>query len=101
MDSSGGTRGDFGPRLTAAALFACAALIVSFALLQGVPFLSSRDLAVLAGPLVFLCACVLVFWRPRFGYALGLFAGLIAVTWLIWTELSFYESSWIFLNLEA
>jgi hypothetical protein len=37
--------------------------------------------------------------KPRFGYGLGLVAGLIASPWFVWTELSLYESSWVFLNL--
>ena len=49
-------------------------------------------------PLFFLCACVLVFFRPRFGYILGLFAGLIALPWFVRSELSLDPcNSWVLL----
>jgi hypothetical protein len=91
--------------LTAAALYLGTAVSVAVALLripnplaapasehvaEGVAFVS---------PLVFLCACVLVFVRPRFGHSLGLFAGLIALPWFVWTELWLSPAnSWVFLN---
>ena len=56
------------------------------------------DVAAFASPLAFLCACVLVFFRPVFGYGPGLFAGLIALPWLVWTEAVLYDNSWISLN---
>ncbi|HEX3745681.1 MAG TPA: hypothetical protein VHW09_17185 [Bryobacteraceae bacterium] len=51
-------------------------------------------------PLVFLCACVLVFLRPSFGYLLGLLAGLAALPWLVWSELSLAPwNTWVLLVL--
>ena len=59
------------------------------------------ELAAEASPLVFLCAAVLVFLRPRLGYALGLAAGLIALPWLARAETLLHPwNSWIFLNSE-
>ena len=46
----------------------------------------------------FLCAGVLVFFRPRLGYILGLVAGLVALPWLVWSELSLDPwNSWVLL----
>ena len=55
-------------------------------------------IAAYGSPLVFLCAGVVIFLRPRLGYVLGVLSGLIALFWFGWTELSNYESTWIFLN---
>ena len=56
------------------------------------------DIAAYGTPLVFMCAGVLVFFRPRLGYVLGVLSGLIALLWFIWTESSVAESPWVFLN---
>jgi hypothetical protein len=107
MDSLGASHRELRPRLTAAGLFLCTALVVAATFLAsyGLLFLLSADpiagLAALASPLVFLCACVLVFRRPRLGYRLGLVAGLMALPWLVWSERLLYSSSWAALNLNV
>jgi hypothetical protein len=57
-------------------------------------------LASLASPVLFLVASVVVFYRPRVAYALGLAAALLALTWLVWTEWvqAPWANSWILLN---
>jgi hypothetical protein len=59
------------------------------------------EASALPAPLIFLAAAVLVFLRLRLGYGLGLFAGLAALPWFVWTELSFWPwaNSWIALNV--
>jgi hypothetical protein len=52
----------------------------------------------LTSPLVFLCACVLVFFRPRLGYPVGGIGALLALPWFVLTESSSWESSWHYLN---
>src|SRR5580700_3235689 len=59
---------------------------------------SPLDVAAYGGVLVLICASILVFFRPQWGYGLGTFGGLIALALLVWTESSIGESSWIFLN---
>jgi hypothetical protein len=62
----------------------------------------SAATAARAIPLVFLCACVLVFLKPRFGYCLGLAAGLIAIPWFVRTELALDPlNSWVYLNYQG
>jgi hypothetical protein len=98
------------PRLTAAFLYLCAAMSLASALLarwEG-PFYSFDSvwdgtvrLAVQASPFVFICTSILVFFRSRVGYSMGLAAGLIALPWFVVTELSWASwNSWIFLNYE-
>ena len=55
--------------------------------------------AALASPVAFLCACVLVFFRPRAAYGLGLAAGLMGLPWFILAERSSPISSWIIFNV--
>ncbi len=97
-------------KLTAAALFVCAAVSIAWTLLSPTNVASlgggsswDRPLEVVAdaSPLAFLCAAVLLFYRPRFGYHLGLAAGLMALPWFVLTEVSLHWwNSWIFLNSE-
>jgi hypothetical protein len=99
------------PKLITAALFLFTALSTGSAFLKmpdGFPIsiMSSWDhaAAIVAGasPLMFLCACVLVFFRPRFGYYLGLAAGLIAIPWFVRTELALDPlNSWVYLNFQG
>jgi DMSO/TMAO reductase YedYZ heme-binding membrane subunit len=105
MDGFAQARREFTPSLTVAALYLCTAASIACVFLRirdwplGVnPNRLAEDLAI-ASPLVFLCACVLVFFRARLGYALGLVAGLIALPWFVWTELSLDWNSWITLNI--
>jgi hypothetical protein len=58
----------------------------------------AAGIAALASPFAFLCACVLVFFRPRAAYGLGLAAGLMALPWFILAERSSQVSSWIIFN---
>jgi len=50
--------------------------------------------------LLFLVASVAIFRQPRIGYSVGLAAGLLALTWLVRTELALspWVNSWIALN---
>jgi hypothetical protein len=96
------------PKLTSAILFLCTAASIAWACLDGVPSPFGPDgtppieIAAEASPLAFLCAGVLVFFRPRSGYGLGLAAGLVALPWFVRTELSLAPwNSWIFLNQEG
>ena len=100
-------------KLIASALFLCTAVSVAFTFLRtpnGPWFLAvissapaAAGVAAIASPLVFVCACVLVFFRPRFGNSMGLLGGLIALPWFLWTEGWFARfsvpNSWIYLNL--
>ncbi len=50
---------------------------------------------------MFVCASILVFFRHRLGYGLGMAAGLIALPWFVLREISLASwNSWIFLNYE-
>ena len=100
--------GEFRPRLTAAILFFCTAASLGWGLwkfLDGA-FLARWDapaeFAARVSPLLFLCACVLVFFKPRLGYNLGAVAGLIAVPWFVQNEFSPATwNSWVTLNYES
>lgn len=95
-------------KLTAAILLLCAAGSIgcTFLTLLDGAFLSGWDdsveLAARVSPLVFLCASALVFFKPRYGYTLGVIAGLIAFPWFFRTEFSPATfNSWITLNYES
>lgn len=110
MESFGAARCEATSKGTAAILFfLCVAVSIASAFLRmpNTPLLGpefswqllAEIVAVVASPLIFLCAGVVVFFRPRLGYGLGLPAGLIALPWFIWSELSLAPwNSWIFLN---
>jgi hypothetical protein len=98
------------PKIVAAFLFVCST-VVSFACLSETPWDSplfdpslhggylARAMAS-ASPLIFLSACVFIFLKPRLGYLLGLLAGLAALPWLVWSELSLNPwNSWVLLTL--
>ena len=98
------------PKLTAAILFLLAGVTIAVAFLQRCLPLSGPasvwdgplEIAAEVSPLVFFSACVLVFFRPRLGYVLGLAAGLIGLPWFVRTEFMLsYWNSWIFLNYET
>ena len=71
------------PALTAAAVFLCTGLsIAAMFLTSGRGVIASAiasgswtEVMAMTSPLVFLCACVLVFFRPTLGYVLGGIAG--------------------------
>jgi hypothetical protein len=96
------------PEITVTVLYLCATLSISAGVLIMPRGLSSSsgghhlaEVAAIASPFVFLCACVLMFFSPRLGYYLGLAAGMLAASWFVWIELLFSEgtNSWIALNL--
>jgi hypothetical protein len=99
--------GEVRPRLTAAILFLCAGASQGWALwiFLDRPLASWDTPAVIAAwvsPLLFLSACVLVFFRPHVGYTLGVVAGLLAVPWLVENEFSPATwNSWVTLNYES
>jgi hypothetical protein len=108
MDSFGEARYGSTPKLTTAILLLCTAGSIgcTFLTLLDGAFLSSWgrsvEVAARVSPLVFLCASALVFFRPRFGYTLGVIAGLIALPWFFQTEFSPATwNSWISLNYES
>src|SRR3954451_24098913 len=62
---------------------------------QGTP----DEIAAIASPFAFLCASVLVWFKPRIGYSLGLFGCVLLLPLLIRLEFSDLSSnSWILLN---
>jgi len=98
-------RGDHTPKLAITTLLTLAALSFAGGFLlspsglwgavSGNPLV---DTAAYGTPLVFMCAGILVFFRPRLGYVLGVLSGVITLLWFIWTESSAAESPWVFLN---
>jgi hypothetical protein len=106
MDSFGGRR-ETTVKLILAALFLCTAGSITCALakdpngLYGTTGEQLARAAALTSPFAFLCASILVFRRPRLGYAFALAGGLLASPWLAYTELSLPSgvNSWIALNL--
>jgi hypothetical protein len=104
MDSFGQAGGTFASKLSIGALFLCAGSSTAFMLVrtpEGLDTFGQVGIPLRASPMVWLCACVLIFIKPRFGYALGLAASILALPWFVWTESVQDESSWIFLNLAA
>jgi hypothetical protein len=52
-----------------------------------------------ASPLVFLCACAVVFFGRRIGYGLGLTAGVIFLPWFVRIEFfPAFWNSWVYFN---
>lgn len=106
MDTLRETRPDIVPKLISVALFLCAAGSISAFLTIEYDFPSQifswhrpDEIAAAVSPLVLLCACVLVLFRPRLGYALSLLGGFLALPFFVRVELSLAPwNSWIFLN---
>lgn len=98
-------RSDVKPALAAATIFFSTGLsIASLSIMtpRYVPFGNGYPTAgafAFTSPVVLLCACVLVFFRPTLGYVLGGIAGLMALPWLILTEPSIGGSTWNYLNI--
>jgi hypothetical protein len=98
-------------KLTTALLLLCTGVSVgcAFLAIPDGPFSGSTSawdrplqIAANSAPLLLLCACIVVFFRPRLGYSLGLVAGAMALPWYIQTEISLAPfNSWIFLNYEG
>src|SRR5947209_3189755 len=105
MNTSREMRTDFVLNLISGALFLCTAARVLASLTNHGDFPRQmfswerpHEIAAAASPIVFLCACILVVFRPRTGYALGLVGCLLALPLLVRTEISTDWNSWIFLN---
>lgn len=105
MDPSLTAHRELKPKLTAAAVFLSAAVSIAciFLTIWGMPrWDRPAEIAAAASPLVFLCACISIFFRPRLGYGLGLVAGLITVPWLVQIETAPATwNSWISFNWEG
>src|ERR1700733_6411882 len=91
------------PVLTAASIFLCTGLRIAFLFLRmslGEFLIWSWAAAMaMTSSLIFLCACVLVFFKRTLGYALGWIAGVVALPWFILTESSSRRLSvWMYLN---
>lgn len=90
------------PVLAAAAIFLCTGVCIAALFLKMGPdhFTATYwiDGMALTSPLVFLCACFLVFFRPNLGYVLGGIAGMAALPWFVLTESSPIPSIWMSLN---
>ncbi len=105
MDSIDQANRGVKPAVAGAAVFLCTGISVASIFL-----ISPRDIGLfmnwypgaailtLISPLLFLCACILVFFRPSFGYGLGGIAGVLALPWFDLTESSVLVSSWYCLN---
>lgn len=101
-------RYDFRSKITVAAFFLVTAVSIGCEFWYIYPiFYSSTTTgrfwaatAALTSTFVLLCACVLVFFRPRAAYGLGLVAGLMSLPWFILAESSSQASSWIVFNFE-
>ena len=103
MDRSSEYRPEGKASVMAAALFLCTAgsmaclflvLPSDFIVATGLVRLSA-----IAGSVVLACASAIVFFRPPWGYRLGLIAGLATLPWFAPSELSPWRNSWITLNL--
>jgi hypothetical protein len=105
MDSIRQLHGEVKPTLAAAAVFFCTAVSIasmflmaphgSLMLNTGRPW---ADITVITGPVTLLCASILVFFRPTFGYILGGIGGMIALPWFVLTEIYSLGSIWTYLN---
>jgi hypothetical protein len=89
------------PVLTAAAIYFCAGLCIASMFLMLArfgPVFDGYGTAIMAvtGALIFLCACVLVFFRPTVAYLLGALAGGLALPWFV--AESPFPSAWAYLN---
>jgi hypothetical protein len=108
MSDLGNARWEIMPKLTAAILLLCAGSSVAWTFLK---FLDGKlffywepwqAAAANLNLLLFLCASAIVFIRPRLGYALGVIASLMALSWFLQAELSPDNvNSWTGLNYES
>lgn len=106
MERLTGDRREVVPRMISTGIFVCAAASIAYTFLKVPPSLDALSrvhragTVALAGILFFLFASVLVWFKPRVGYSLGVFAGIAALPWFALTELSLGPamSSWIALN---
>ena len=91
------------PVRSAVAVFLCAGLSIALLFLRmglgGFPIWAWADDMTITSAIIFLCACVLVFFRPVLGYVLGGIAGVVALPWFVLTESSSASPSvWTYLN---
>ena len=90
------------PKLTAAALFLGAGVSAALFLRVPLPLVTGAALAAkaaaLASAVILLFASVLQFWWPRVAYGLAFASGLVAISWLIWTDFEWHTNPWIWLN---
>jgi hypothetical protein len=90
------------PVLAAAAVFLCTGLsIASLLLKMRLDQITSGywpAVTAITSPIIFLCACILVFVKPTLGYVLGGIAGVVALPWFVLTESSNLPSVWTGLN---
>lgn len=102
MDRTSAAHWELAPRLTAAALYIISAASmawISFAIWGPPDWSRPLQVAAAASAPVFLSACLLVFFRPRWGYCLGLVAALLSLPSFVRIETSDASwSSWIFFN---
>jgi hypothetical protein len=89
------------PVLAAAAIFLCTGLsIASGFLMIGLDQIMSgywASVMAITSPVIFLCACVLVFFRRTLGCILGVIAGAVALPWFVLSS-SARPSIWTYLN---
>ena len=91
-------------KIVAAAIYVCAAVSIVccyLALPYGYGLGGWASIAALVGALTFAGGSAFLFYRPRFGYTLGLMSGLVTLPWIVLTEAALYpwSNSWIALNL--
>lgn len=95
-------RSDVKPAVAGAAIFLCTGLsITSMFLMAPGLFVNGCPAAgvpTLVSPLVFLLGCVLLFFKPGFGYYVSGITALLALPWFVLTESSDRESIWHYLN---
>lgn len=98
-------RSDVKPAVAAATIFLSTGLSIASLFIMTPRYVAFGDgyptagALALSSPVVLLCACILVFYRPTFGYGLGGIAGFMALPWFILTESSMMGSTWNYLNV--
>jgi len=87
-------------RILAAIVFLSAGAAASYLFFSSARAGAATPITFLISPLLFVLAAAALFYRPRIGYGVGLAAGLLALVWLVRTELSLspWVNSWITFN---
>jgi hypothetical protein len=105
MNGTRQTRAELAPTITAALIFLACLAVVSIGATFKVPDNAMFDFPVLSMPaavasaLTFLCAGMLIFWKPRLGYCLGMAGGLIVAVSLARSELELAPgTTWMWLT---
>ncbi|MFZ0978848.1 MAG: hypothetical protein WAN23_05530 [Candidatus Acidiferrales bacterium] len=88
-------------RILAAVVFLSAGAGFSYLFFSSARAGSPVPLPFFISPLLFIFAAAALFYRPRIGHGIGLAAGLLALGWLVWTELALspWVNTWITLNV--